>query len=265
MRNIAHRGGAALMPENSLAAFAHAIALGADGAELDVQLSAEGVPVVYHDFRLNPGYTRLAGGPWMDGNTPRVKDLMLDELHRFDIGGVRPDSPYAAAHPLQAARDGERIPTLAEVIAVAKTVPDFRLLVELKCDFSRDSPGPTVLADAALAEVEAAGFLDRAIFVGFDWGALTRVKDRQPDAEIWCTTDENIEGNADLLDVVVRLGAAGWFPYFSRLTPEAAALARARGLKLAAWTVNDAENMRRLQGLGVDAICTDRPDILTGL
>lgn len=263
--NIAHRGGAALRPENSLAAFRHAIALGANGAELDVQLSAEGVAVIYHDFRLNPGYTRFAGEPWMDGGTPCIKDLLLRELASLDIGHARPGSDYAAAHPLQQAVEGETVPTLAQVIALAKATPDFRLLVELKCDFSRDSAGPIILADTALRVVEDADFLERAIFVGFDWGALARVKEMQPEAEIWCTTDENIAGSGELFDAIKKMGGEGWFPYFSHLTPETAALARAYGLKLAAWTVNDEANMRRLMALGIDAICTDRPELLASL
>jgi glycerophosphoryl diester phosphodiesterase len=263
--NIAHRGGAALRPENSLSAFRHAIALGANGAELDVQLTADGVAVIYHDFHLNRDYTRPADGHWPGGATLRIKDLVLEDVRGLDIGTVRPGSDYAAAHPLQVGQPGECIPTLADVVALAKNVPGFRLLVELKCDFSRDSPAPNPLADAALALVEEAGFLDRTIFVGFQWGALARVKARQPDAEIWCTSDENIEGNGALFDAIKRLGAEGWFPYFARLTPETARLARAYGLKLAAWTVNDEPNMRRLLALGVDAICTDRPDLLQAL
>lgn len=261
--NIAHRGGAALMPENSLAAFRHAIALGADGAELDVQLSADGVAVVYHDLRLNPGYTRR-NGAWLEGAAPRIKDLSLADLRRCDIGRARPGSAYAVGHPLQAAVDGEAIPTLADVVALAKSVPDFRLLVELKCDLSDDSADPVALADAALKVVEDVGFLSRAVFVGFDWRALARVKQKQPMAEIWCTTDEKIAGTAGLFEIIKGMGGAGWFPHFSSLTDEAAALARAYGFKLAAWTVDEESEMRREILLGLDAICTNRPDSLHG-
>ncbi len=262
--NIAHRGGAALRPENSLAAFLGAIALCADGAELDVQLSADGIAVVYHDLRLNPGYTRKDGA-WLEGGPPRVKDLALAELRGFDIGRARPGSVYAAAHPLQAATDGERIPTLQEVVALVRAAPDFRLLVELKCDLSDDSADPVALADAALAVVEGADFLSRSVFVGFDWRALARVKQRQPMAEIWCTTDEKIAGDDGLFEIIKGMGGAGWFPHFSSLTSDAAALACSYGFKLAAWTVNEETEMRRLLSLGVDAICTDRPDILSTL
>jgi glycerophosphoryl diester phosphodiesterase len=261
MLNIAHRGGAALKPENTLAAFRNAIALGCDGAELDVQLSADGVAVVYHDVRLHPGYTRKDGA-WLEDVTPRIKDLTLTELRDFDIGRPRPGGGYAAAHPDVTPSDDEHIPMLAEVVALAKAGPGFRLLVELKCDDTEDSADPVTLADTALQVIEDSGFLSRAIFVGFDWRALARVKQVQPAAEIWCTTTDTVAATPPLFASIKAMGGAGWFPHYSRLTEEATALARGHGLKLAAWTVNDAAEMRRLEALSIDAICTDRPDLL---
>src|SRR3954463_8399634 len=96
--NIAHRGSAALHPENTMPAFAGAIARGCDGAELDVQLSADGVAVVHHDFRLNPFYARL-NGSWLKDPTPRIKDLTLAQLQAFDLGRADPASEYASRHP----------------------------------------------------------------------------------------------------------------------------------------------------------------------
>jgi glycerophosphoryl diester phosphodiesterase len=260
--NIAHRGGAALWPENSLAAFRQALAYG--GAELDVQLSADGVAIVYHDARLNPGYTRQ-NGAWLEGETPRIKDLTLAQLRSYDIGRPRPDSDYARQHPGRQAVDGERIPTLSEVIALVRPKADFHLLVELKCDIGEDSADPVALADAALAVVQNEDFLSRVIFVGFDWRALARVHQVQPRAEIWCTSNGDIAGTAPLFNIIRGLGGTGWFPHFWQLTPDAAALARSYDLKLAAWTVDDPDEMRRLKALGIEAICTDRPDILSSM
>ena len=97
--NIAHRGGAALMPENTLAAFADAALRGCDGAELDVQLTADGAAVVHHDFRLKAGLARK-DGVWLSEAGPRIKDLSLAELRHFDVGAAQPGGAYALAHPL---------------------------------------------------------------------------------------------------------------------------------------------------------------------
>ena len=251
--NIAHRGAAGINPENTLAAFDDARARGCDGAELDVQLSRDGVAVVHHDFRLMADVARNDGA-WLDAPGPRIKDLTLAELRRFDIGRPRPGSAYAATHPLLQAVDGAVIPTLAEVVALVR--PGFTLMVELKCDLSDDSADPVALADAAFAVAGA-----DVIYVGFDWRALLRIRERG--GTCWFTTDK-LKGDArPVIDAIVAAGGQGWFPNFPDATPDAVAYAKARGLKVGAWTVNDPADMARLAGL--DALCTDRPDLLAGL
>jgi glycerophosphoryl diester phosphodiesterase len=259
--NIAHRGGAALRPENTMAAFADAIARGCDGAELDVQLSADGVAVVHHDFRLNPALTRRDGA-WLKGETPRIKDLTFAELQAFDVSRADPMSDYARAHPLLVPADGARIPALAEVAAAARSAPrPFVLFVELKSDTGADSADPIALADAALAVMK--DDLEHAVFVGFGWRGLLRVKQKAPQARCWFTTDR-MEGDVrPVIDGIAVSGADGWFPHFANAAPEAVAHARERGLKVGAWTVNDPGLMRRL--IGLDALCTDRPDVLAGV
>jgi glycerophosphoryl diester phosphodiesterase len=259
--NIAHRGGAALMPENTLAAFRNAIARGADGAELDVQLSADGIAVVHHDFRLNPGYCRGPDGQWLAGEGPRIKDLTLAQLQVFDLGRPKPGSDYAAAHPLLTPVEGARMPALADVVAAAKTAPSpFTLFVELKSDASDDSADPDALADAALKVCEEV--LETVIFVGFDWRALLRVLRQVPSACCWFTTDKLEGDTSPVLDGIKAAGAAGWFPHWANASGQAIADAHARGLKIGAWTVNDPGDMQRLTAQGLDAICTDRPDLM---
>jgi glycerophosphoryl diester phosphodiesterase len=247
--NIAHRGGAGINPENTLPAFADAVARGCDGAELDVQLSCDGVVVVHHDFRLMAGVARK-GGAWLDAPGPRIKDLLLDELRGYDIGHSQPGSAYALKHPLLRAVDAV-VPTLAEVFALAK--PPFRLMVELKCDASDDSADPVELAQKAYAVTG-----DAAIYVGFDWRALVPLVRRG--AQCWFTTDKLTSDARPVIDRIAQAGGQGWFPNFPDATPGAVAYARERDLKVGAWTVNDPVDMKRLTYL--DAICTDRPDLL---
>jgi len=255
--NIAHRGGAGLRPENTLTAFRHAIALGCDGAELDVQLSADGVAVVHHDYRLNPALTRRDGS-WLTGETPRIKDLRFAELQSYDLGRPDPASDYARLHPALTPVDGARIPSLAAVAALPAP-RTFFLLVELKSSQDLASADPIALADAALEVMRDQ--LVRTIFVGFDWRGLARIKSRMPEARCWFTTDKLQSDARPLLDLIKAAGGEGWFARYQDATGEAVAEARARGLQVAAWTVNDVAEMNRLIGLGLDALCTDRPDL----
>lgn len=305
--NIAHRGGAGLMPENTLAAFADAVARGADGAELDVQLSKDGEVVVYHDYRLKPEITRLDGA-WLTKPTPRIKDLVMGELEAFDIGRCDPASKYAASHPDVREVDGECIPTLAAVVEVAKTAKqDFWLQVELKTSFANrdEGPDPVALAEGAVKVLRDANYLYRTIFVGFDWPALLHAKKLAPDTQCWFTTlaqswfadgtpppedDPPAEpalqmlrywakkGNSpwaggydavkyggSILKAIKAAGGDGWFPPYGDINAMRVDFARGLGLKVGAWTVDNPADMKRLAHVGLDAICTDRPDILSDI
>jgi glycerophosphoryl diester phosphodiesterase len=254
--NIAHRGGAALMPENTLPAFADALGRGCDGAELDVQLCADGEVVVHHDFRLMAGMARRDGA-WLTAPGPRIKDLTLSQLRAFDIGRPMPGNAYVGKHPLLQAVDGATVPTLKQVLDLTVSRP-FTLMVELKCDLSDDSADPAALSDAAY---DVCSGRDNIIFVGFDWRALTRIRERG--GACWFTTDK-LQGDArPVIDAIAGAGGQGWFPNFPDATPDTVAYARKRGLKIGAWTVNDPGDMERLSCL--DAICTDRPDLLQAL
>lgn len=302
--NVAHRGGAGLLPENTLAAFRDAVARGCDGAELDVQLSRDGEVVVFHDYRLKPETCRGPDGAWLKKPGPFIKDLTLGELRRYDIGRADPESGYARAHPDVTPHDGERIPTLAEVVAAAKAAQaPFRLFVELKTSFSDRSisAAPKPLAEAVLAVLKKTDFLDRAILVGFDWPGLLHAKKIEPAIECWFTTlpqswfGENppaeddppnaisraglrhwaetgaspwaagydaVKYGGSIIAAIEAAGGDGWFPYRRDATAAAIKDAHARGLKTGAWTVDDPAEMRALIANGIDAICTDRPDVL---
>jgi glycerophosphoryl diester phosphodiesterase len=297
--NFAHRGGAGLYPENTLAAFADAVARGCDGAELDVQLSKDCEVVVFHDFRLKPEICRKDGA-WLEKPTPRIKDLTVAELAAYDVGRMDPKSEYGKSHPHTMAVDGERIPTLAQVLEVtAKAKKPFVLQVELKTSFvDRDvSADPIALTEATVAVLRKASYLDRTIFVGFDWSGLIHAKKLAPQTPCWFTTMEldfltappreddkpatrmlrhwaetgtspwaagfdAVKHDGSIVKAIKAAGGDGWFPSHEDATPERVAEAKALGLQVGAWTVNEPAEMKRLIALGLDGLCTDRPDLL---
>lgn len=306
--NIAHRGGAGLYPENTLAAFRDAVARGCDGAELDVQLSNDGAVVVFHDYRLKPEICRGTDGLFLERPTLRIKDLTLAGLKKWDVGRADPRSDYTRTHPAMLAIDGERIPTLAEVVEVAQTGHNpFRLFVELKTSFAdRDiSADPVALTDATVDVLRARNYLDRTIFVGFDWPALLHAKKIAPETSCWFTTlaqswfrpgqppaeddppsesalqmlrrwaatgtspwaggYDAVNYGGSILRAIKAAGGEGWFPTFTDINPQSVTEARSLGLKVGAWTVNEPADMKRMLDLELDAICTDRPDMLAAL
>lgn len=181
---VAHRGGAGLWPENTMAAFERAIGAGADGIELDVHLTRDRKLVVHHDESLKPAIARGVNGDWLTRPTPLIKDLTAAELAAYDVGRLKPGAGYSARYPEQVPADGARVPLLAEVYALvqAKAKPGFRLYVELKTsllDLSQ-SADPVELADAAVLLTQEYDLADTVTFVSFDWRALARAKEQAP-------------------------------------------------------------------------------------
>jgi glycerophosphoryl diester phosphodiesterase len=281
-----HRGARGLAPENTLAAFRRALAIGVSTLETDLAVTRDGVLVLSHDPFLNPALTRDATGAWLPAAGPDIRSLDLAQLRRFDVGRLNPAHSYAASLPEQVASDGERIPTFDELLALVRSHgPDVRLNVETKITpTSGDTtPPPSEFARLVVAALDRANFTDRTTVQSFDWRTLVEIKRLRPTQATACLTIETGSMNTNLVDasgaspwhaglraaefgsVPSRAKAAGcetWSMFWRNLTPELAAEARALGLKLLPWTVNDPAEMARLIDLGVDGLITDYPDRL---
>ena len=283
-----HRGARGLAPENTIAAFTRALGLGVTTLELDTGVSRDGVVMVGHDERLNPDFTRDANGKWIDPPGPVVFALTRAELQAYDVGRLKPGTAYAARFAEQQPADGERMPTLADVFALAGRLRNtaVRFNVETKLDARHPelTAAPEPFADAVIAVVRAAGMTDRTTLQSFDWRTLRHAQKVAPEIKTVCLTvqqpgDDNIQkgkpGPSPLLaglDVddfggsVPRLvkaaGCAVWSPNALDLKPGAVAEAHAQGLTVVPWTVNDESAMNALAESGVDGIISDYPDRL---
>ncbi len=179
---VAHRGGALLRPENTMAAISHAVTLGVDAIEIDVLLSADGQLVVHHDFRLNQSIARLEGA-WLTTPGPLVRDLAYAELARLDIGRPKPGSDYEASHPDLVPSDGEKIPLLGDVIAFLKSQDrPVQLMIELKVEPPGQDmePKPIELANAVAKLLEDSHFVSQSIVICFEWQALAQLRGAMP-------------------------------------------------------------------------------------
>ena len=233
---IAHRGASAAAPQNTLAAFRQAMELGADGVELDVQLSADGAVVVIHDFAVDKT---------TDG-TGRVATKTLLELEALDAGAKF--SPQFA---------GERIPTLAQVFEVLQG----KLLVnvELK-DFN---PRSSALAAPVVEVVRKHAMEKRVLFSSFNPFALRAVKRLAPQIPAGLLYAPNLAIYLRRAWLAPLVPHEARHPESSMVTARTMKWYRARGFCVNVWTVDDPAEMRRLIALGVDGIITNRPDVLS--
>ena len=275
-----HRGARGLWPENTLSGFRAAAALGVDTVELDVAVTADGVAVVFHDAALTGDIVRGPDGRWLEGEGPLLRSLTLAELSRYDVGRLRPGTAYAAAFPAQLACDGARIPVLADVFAATVLPAAGTVRVDAELKTWPDRPALTVpaaeMADRVLAAAGAAGALGRLDVRSFDWRGLRHVRARQPGVTLtfltapamvavaalwWDGPTPADHGGSVPRTVAAEAPGSCWAPAHHDLTRARVDEARALGLRVVPWTVNDPGDMARLMRWGVHGICTDRPDL----
>jgi glycerophosphoryl diester phosphodiesterase len=258
-----HRGARGLAPENTLPAFAAAIALGVTTLELDTGVTKDGVVVVYHDRTLNPDITRGPDGKWLAKRGPAVRSLDYAELQRYDVGRLREGSDYAKPFAAQKPADGARIPRLSEVFALARQAGNERVRFNIETKLSPEAPGETLppaeFARAVVAEIRKAGVAARSSIQSFDWRTLAVVQAEAPEiATVYLT-------GAKFPDAPKRVHEAGgkiWSPNFLAVNAETLKEARALGLQVIPWTVNDPLQIGVMLDLGVDGIISDRPDLV---
>jgi glycerophosphoryl diester phosphodiesterase len=244
----AHRGGAALRPENTTAAFDNGLSLGADGLELDVRLSRDGTVVVHHDATLE----RTTDG------AGRLADLSAEELSRLDAGfrfqAGRRD--HRDGFPFRG--QGIRIPTLTAVLARYAGIP---MIIEMKVDAEE-------LAHRTIEVVRASGAEEHVALGSFSGSVLRAARRTAPGIRTGAGREET--------RWALYRSWVGWplgrvpFQEFqipersgrtTVVSPRFIAHAHRAGVSVKVWTVDEEPDMRRLMGWGVDGLITDRPDL----
>lgn len=289
---IGHRGAAGLAPENTLAAFRRACEIGVDAMELDVLLSADGKIAVHHDFSLKPEIARTSDGRWIENHSTLViKNLTLAELKTYDVGRLKPNTRYARRYPVLQPADGERIPALAEVIALLKNScpPATQLWIEIKTSPEKPdlTPLPEVVAEAVVDVVRQERLTERTRILSFDWRALVHVqkiapeiptvylslvgrslnniKPGQPGASPWTAGIDIDDYNGSIPRAIDAAGGRYWANYYKQMTYQGLNEAHKLGIQVFVWTVDSRSEMVRLIEMGVDGIITNRPDIFKSI
>ncbi|MEJ2284318.1 MAG: glycerophosphodiester phosphodiesterase [Desulfobacterales bacterium] len=288
---IGHRGAAGLAPENTLAAFSRACETEVDAVELDVLLTKDQIIVVHHDFILKSDIARAPDGKWLQSDGPAVYTLTLDELKTYDVGRLKPGTRYARRYPEQAPADGERIPTLDQVVELIKNhcSPAIELWVEIKTNPEKPllTPAPETVADAVVQLLRKRGFAGRTRILSFDWRALVHVQKIAPDiptvylsilgvrfnniepgrpgASPWMAGLDIDNFNGSIPSAVKAAGGSYWASYYKDLSYRRVQEAHDLGLRVFAWTPDSRSQMQLLIDKKIDGIITNRPDILKDL
>lgn len=231
-RILAHRGLAIAAPENTHAAFVAAVAAGADYVETDAHVTADGVVVLSHDPDVPDG-----GGPPLD-----IATVSWDRLSSVDLGG------------------GHRVPRLDETLT---SLPGVRFNIDVKAEGA---------ADPVARTIRRAGAVDRVLVTSFDGATRRRAIAALPGVATSASSDlilralipahlglsrrvRSVLSGVPCVQVPERYRG---IPVVTRRTVRTL---HAAGVEVHVWTVNDPDDMRRLVGMGVDGIVTDRCDL----
>lgn len=228
---VGHRGAMGHMPENTVASFERAAALGAHAFECDLRLTADGEVVVMHDAKVD----RTTNGHGL------VAQYTLAEVRRLDAGSWFGEQ-YA----------GLQIPTLAEVLDASRAT-DLDVVLEIK----GEPEPPRELVERTVQMVLDQGWVNRTAIISFHHPCLAWVRELSDEIATGILFGH---GTPDPVAAARRFGANSVRPHHARVTPELAEQVHQAGLCLHTWVVNDGEQAVRLTQLGVDSFGTDYPD-----
>jgi glycerophosphoryl diester phosphodiesterase len=273
----AHRGGRGETTEESLRAFAKSFELGVSTVELDIVLTKDGLPMVWHDPTIQSDKCADTGPAFAgDSQYPYVgklvHDLTLAQIRTLDCGKRLSDFPNAEVV------QGNKIATLPDVFALADSYrAGIRYDIETKveADAPSISASPEESVDAILAAIRSAGKIDSVEIESFDWRTLPMVHQAEPsiplvalwDQTKWTPGSPWLDGInpavvGDPLAGARMVGASIAAPDNAEVDSAFINRAHVLGLKVVPWTVNDADTMRRQIAAGVDGMITDYPTLL---
>jgi len=231
---IGHRGASAVAPENTMAAFREALAVGADGIEFDVRLASDGVAAVIHDSTL-----RRTGGV-----NQRVADLTSQELSKVDVGSWFNPGSFA----------NETVPSLRELFDLFK-LNDASMYLEMKCD----SPAEyRPLAEACSRLINEYAFKERVVVECFQLPALQILKEVDSDIKTAALFDR-VFTDQSVITRATEIGAMAVALHHRLARKSLVEKSKQTGLHVAVWTVDDPAWVKRAREIGIDALITNDP------
>ena len=234
-----------------MAAFREALAVGADGIEFDVRLTRGGVPVVIHDSTLG----RTGGLPH------RVADLTWAEVSKIDVGSwftqKRGFPPGTFAN--------ETIPSLAELFTLFQS-NNSTLYLEMKCDSPAEQ---RPLAEACVKAIDEHSLKERVIVECFQLPALKILREIDPDVKTVALfepsfTNPSVLSDQRIINQATDVGAVALALHHRLARESLVQKAKAAGLHVAVWTVDDPAWIERAEAIGIDALITNDPAAMLG-
>jgi glycerophosphoryl diester phosphodiesterase len=279
-----HRGARGDLPENTLESFKYLFDNAINAYETDILISKDLIPVITHDFRLDPSLTKDKEGNWIKDENIKIFDLTYDEISKFDVGSLNKLTRYGRRFVNQRSLENQKIPKLSELLELSSKNVLQNLLINLEIKSTPDeknlTPDPKDLVQIVLNEINNSNLKDKIIISSFDWRILREVKKQSPEIPRAYLTFQQEKGMKikktiyskspwidhipltivyDLPKIIKELGGSAWHPYYKDINKKAVKDAHDNNLPVNVWTVNDEDDMLKMIEYGVDGIMTDYP------
>ena len=279
-----HRGARGDLPENTLESFKYLFDNDINAYETDILITKDLIPVITHDFRLDPSFTKDEDGNWIKDENIKIFDLKYDEISKFDVGSLNKLTRYGRRFINQRSLKNQKIPKLSELLELSSKNLFQDLLINLEIKSTPDeknlTPDPKDLVQIVLNEINNSNLKDKIIISSFDWRILREIKKQSPEIHRAYLTFQQEKGMKikktiyskspwidhipltivyDLPKIIKELGGSAWHPYYKDINKKAVKDAHDNNLPVNVWTVNDEDDMLKMIEYGVDGIMTDYP------
>ena len=275
-----HRGARGDLPENTLDSFNFLFENKISAFETDILISKDLVPVINHDFRLNPALTRNSDGNWIENDDIKIFDLTYEQLSKFKIGSIDKKSKYGRRFDDQKSLGEINIPKLSDLLELASNNISDDLIINLEIKSTpveeNLTPSPDAMAKLITNEVNKTELKDKVIYSSFDWRVLREIKninhqssrayltselkgkvyDKSPWLDFMPLYDSD---SRELPRLIKTLGGEAWHPKHKDINKDMVRISHEEGLPVNVWTVNEKYEMLRMIEYGVDGIITDYP------
>ena len=273
-----HRGARGVLPENTLESFKYLFENNIHAYETDILISKDFIPVITHDFRLDPSYTKDINDNWIEDENIKIIDLTYDQILQFDVGTLNKLSKYGRKFINQKSLQNQKIPKLSDLLKLTSDNIVENLLINLEIKSTpiekNLTPDPDAMVKIIIDEVSRSNLEDRIIYSSFDWRVLREIKERGSkiprayltsgargkiyDKSPWLDFTP-LHNGVELPELISALGGSAWHPNYKDVNKEIVQISHDKGLPINVWTVNRESDMLRMIDYGVDGIMTDYP------
>ena len=279
-----HRGARGDLPENTLESFKYLFKNNINAYETDILISKDLIPVITHDFRLDPSFTKDNEGNWITDENIIIFDLSYDELLKFDVGSLNKLSRYGRRFVNQKTLENQKIPKLSELLELSSKNKSENLLINLEIKSTPDeenlTPTPEEMVKLVMKEVNKSNLQNKIIISSFDWRTLTEIKNLYPEISRAYLSFQQQAGikikntiynrspwmsylpffeTYELPKIIKSQGGKAWHPYHKDITKKLVEISHQEDLPVNVWTVNEEYDMLKMIEYSVDGIMTDYP------